>query len=61
MIIKKIPSKKQNKSSFKNLSNYILDKDNNNAKVLVDYMLDKNNEMDKVEGYHFTNCSFDND
>lgn len=24
-------------------------------------MLDKNNEMDKVEGYHFTNCSFDND
>ncbi|EAI9544173.1 TraI/MobA(P) family conjugative relaxase [Campylobacter coli] len=61
MIIKKIPSKKQNKSSFKNLSNYILDKDNNNAKILVDYMLDKNNEMDKVEGYHFTNCSFDND
>ncbi|EAH4782428.1 hypothetical protein D6M63_07615 [Campylobacter coli] len=61
MIIKKIASKKQNKSSFKNLSNYILDKDNNNAKVLVDYMLDKNNEMDKVEGYHFTNCSFDND
>ncbi|HIH2160814.1 TPA: TraI/MobA(P) family conjugative relaxase [Campylobacter coli] len=61
MIIKKIPSKKQNKSSFKNLSNYILDKGNNNAKVLVDYMLDKNNEMDKVEGYHFTNCSFDND
>ncbi|EPV1876505.1 TraI/MobA(P) family conjugative relaxase [Campylobacter coli] len=61
MIIKKIPNKKQNKSSFKNLSNYILDKDNNNAKVLVDYMLDKNNEMDKVEGYHFTNCSFDND
>ncbi|EQA6956037.1 TraI/MobA(P) family conjugative relaxase [Campylobacter coli] len=61
MIIRKIPSKKQNKSSFKNLSNYILDKDNNNAKVLVDYMLDKNNEMDKVEGYHFTNCSFDND
>ncbi|HEF3135633.1 TPA: TraI/MobA(P) family conjugative relaxase [Campylobacter jejuni] len=61
MIIKKIPSKKQNKSSFKNLSNYILDKDNNNAKVLVDYMLDKNNEMGKVEGYHFTNCSFDND
>ena len=61
MIIKKLPSKKQNKSSFKNLSNYILDKDNNNAKVLVDYMLDKNNEMDKVEGYHFTNCSFDND
>ncbi|EFO4793554.1 relaxase/mobilization nuclease domain-containing protein [Campylobacter coli] len=61
MIIKKIPSKRQNKSSFKNLSNYILDKDNNNAKVLVDYMLDKNNEMDKVEGYHFTNCSFDND
>ncbi|XUQ91619.1 TraI/MobA(P) family conjugative relaxase (plasmid) [Campylobacter coli] len=61
MIIKKIPRKKQNKSSFKNLSNYILDKDNNNAKVLVDYMLDKNNEMDKVEGYHFTNCSFDND
>ncbi|EIE1453634.1 relaxase/mobilization nuclease domain-containing protein [Campylobacter coli] len=56
-----MPSKKQNKSSFKNLSNYILDKDNNNAKVLVDYMLDKNNEMDKVEGYHFTNCSFDND
>lgn len=61
MIIRKIPRKKQNKSSFKNLSNYILDKDNNNAKVLVDYMLDKNNEMDKVEGYHFTNCSFDND
>ncbi|MBZ7936323.1 relaxase/mobilization nuclease domain-containing protein [Campylobacter sp. B0100352/1] len=61
MIIKKIPSRKQNKSSFKNLSDYILDKSNNNAKVLVDYMLDKNNEMDKVEGYHFTNCSFDND
>ncbi|EAI4450170.1 relaxase/mobilization nuclease domain-containing protein [Campylobacter sp. CNRCH_2016_3089] len=60
MIVKKIPSKKQNKSSFKKLSDYILDKDNNHAKVLVDYMLDKNNEMDKVEAYFFTNCSFDN-
>ncbi|EEU7381519.1 relaxase/mobilization nuclease domain-containing protein [Campylobacter jejuni] len=61
MIVRKISARKQNKSSFKRLSDYILDKDNNNAKVLVDYMLDKNNEMDKVEGYHFTNCSFDND
>ncbi|WP_276883590.1 TraI/MobA(P) family conjugative relaxase [Campylobacter cuniculorum] len=24
-------------------------------------MLDKNNEMDKVEGYYFSNCFFDND
>ncbi|EAI9929530.1 hypothetical protein C5535_08425 [Campylobacter jejuni] len=61
MIVRKIPARKQNKSSFKRLADYILDKDNNNAKVLIDYMLDKNNEMDKVEGYHFSNCSFDND
>lgn len=60
MIIKKIPTKKQNKSSFKRLSSYILDIDNNNAKVLVEYMLDKNDQMDKVECYHFTNCSFEN-
>ncbi|EAJ5683710.1 hypothetical protein BBZ05_07415 [Campylobacter lari] len=60
MIVKKIPSKKQSKSSFKKLSDYILDKDNNHAKVLVDYMLDKKNQMDKVEAYFFTNCSFDN-
>ncbi|MBK3503430.1 TraI/MobA(P) family conjugative relaxase, partial [Campylobacter fetus] len=60
MIIKKIIFKRQNKSSFKNLSNYILDEDNNHAKVLADYVLDTKNDMDKVEAYHFTNCSFDN-
>ncbi|OCS33372.1 hypothetical protein AWR29_08475 [Campylobacter fetus subsp. venerealis] len=59
MIIKKIIFKRQNKSSFKNLSKYILDEDNNHAKVLTDYILDNKNNMDKVEAYHFTNCSFD--
>lgn len=61
MIVKKIKFKNQTKSSFKNLAEYTLDVDNNNAKVLVDYMLDKNNEMEKVEVYQFSNCSFDND
>ncbi|OCR85630.1 DNA polymerase, partial [Campylobacter fetus subsp. testudinum] len=59
MIVKKIIFKSQTKSSFKNLSNYILDEDNEHAKVLVDYILDTKNDMDKVEAYHFTNCSFD--
>lgn len=58
MIVKKIKAKK-NKSSFKNLSDYILDSKNDNAKVLIDYMLDVNNEMEKVEGYFFSNCSFE--
>ncbi len=59
MIIKKVLFKK-NKSNFKNLSEYILDEKNNNAKMLIDYMFDENNDMDKVEGYQFSNCSFDN-
>ncbi len=57
MIIKKVLFKK-NKSNFKNLANYILDEKNNNAKILIDYMLDKKNEMEKVEAYNFSNCSF---
>lgn len=61
MIVKKVLFKNQTKSSFKKLAEYALDVENNNAKVLVDYMLDKNNEMEKVEAYNFTNCSFEND
>ncbi|WP_235600143.1 TraI/MobA(P) family conjugative relaxase [Campylobacter fetus] len=57
MIIKKVLFKK-NKSNFKNLANYILDEKNNNAKILIDYMLDKKNEMEKVEAYSFSSCSF---
>lgn len=57
MIIKKVLFKK-NKSNFKNLANYILDENNNNAKILIDYMLDEKNEMEKVEAYNFSNCSF---
>lgn len=45
MIIKKIPKKKAGQSSFKNLSNY---------------MLDERNGRQKVEEYNFTNCSFEN-
>lgn len=58
MIIKKVLFKK-NRSNFKNLAKYILDENNNNAKILIDYMLDEKNEMEKVEAYNFSNCSFD--
>lgn len=58
MIIKKVLFKK-NRSNFKNLANYILDENNNNAKILINYMLDEKNEMEKVEAYNFSNCSFD--
>lgn len=61
MIIKKVLSKKQTNSSFKGLSNYILDTNNNHAKILADYMLDQNNNMEKVESYYFSNCSFEKD
>ncbi|MDN5071422.1 relaxase/mobilization nuclease domain-containing protein [Aliarcobacter butzleri] len=60
MIVKKVIFKNQTKSSFKQLAKYALDVENNNAKILVDYMLDTNNEMEKVEAYSFTNCSFEN-
>lgn len=43
MIVKKVPSKKATKSSYKALANYILD---------------KSNKMEKVESYWFTNCSY---
>lgn len=59
MIVKKVKYKNQTKSSFKQLAEYGLDVKNNNAKILVDYMLDKNNEMEKVEAYKFSNCSFE--
>ncbi|OCS25390.1 hypothetical protein CFV33872_09975 [Campylobacter fetus subsp. venerealis CCUG 33872] len=57
MIIKKVLFKK-NKSNFKNLANYILDENNSNAKILINYILDEKNEMEKVEAYNFSNCSF---
>ncbi|MBZ7982467.1 relaxase/mobilization nuclease domain-containing protein, partial [Campylobacter sp. RM12640] len=57
MIIKKVIFKKQNKSSFKNLANYILDRDD---KKLFNYIVDKEHkENDKVESFKFSNCSFD--
>ncbi len=43
MIVKRVPSKKATKSSYKALANYILDKSNN---------------MEKVESYYFSNCSY---
>jgi hypothetical protein len=43
MIVKKVPAKKATKSSYKALANYILD---------------KSNDMEKVESYWFTNCSY---
>lgn len=45
MIVKKITKKVSTQSSFKNLSNY---------------MLDEKNGRQKVEEYNFTNCSFEN-
>lgn len=45
MIVKKITKKASTQSSFKNLSNY---------------MLDEKNGHQKVEEYTFTNCSFEN-
>lgn len=59
MIVKKVKYKNQTKSSFKELAEYSLDVKNDNAKILVDYMLDTNNEMEKVEAYKFSNCSFE--
>lgn len=61
MIVKKILFKKQSKASFKKLADYALDIEHDGAKVLVDYMLDTKNEMEKVEAYQFSNCSFEND
>lgn len=43
MIVKRVPSKKATKSSYKALANYILDKSNN---------------MEKVESYYFSNCNY---
>lgn len=59
MIVKKVKKKNQIKSSFKQLAEYSLDIKNDNAKILVDYILDTNNEMEKVEAYKFSNCSFE--
>lgn len=43
MIVKKVSKKTSSQSSFRDLSNY---------------MLDVKNEQEKVEGYDFTNCSY---
>lgn len=61
MIVKKVTFKaSQTKASFQKLSNYILDKEKAPVK-LMDYMLDRQNDMSKVNSYHFSNCSFEDD